>query len=210
MRDQLHGLYAITDSALAHNRSLPAMVAAALRGGARIIQYRDKTSNAGQRLAQAQQLRTLCTDHAALLIINDDVELALACAADGVHLGQTDTALPQARAQLGPQRIIGVSCHADLRLAHEAQQAGADYIALGRFYPSTTKPLAPPATLEVLRALRQQVALPIAAIGGITPHNAGVLIDAGAAMIAVIAGVFGAQDIEAAARSYAALFQPSY
>lgn len=208
-RQRLHGFYAITDTDIAtrRDRSLLAMVDAALRGGARIIQYRDKTSSPSQRHTTALQLRERCEQDHALFIINDDVALALACDAHGVHIGQTDATLITARDQLGPNKLIGVSCHSDIALAVQAQQQGADYIALGRFFPSHTKPHAPPAELATLVAVRQQVQIPIVAIGGITPHNAPPLITAGADMIAAIAGVFDADDIEKAARGYASLFK---
>jgi thiamine-phosphate pyrophosphorylase len=205
---RLRGLYAITDTAIAVRRgqTLPDMVTAALRGGAKIIQYRDKASTPALRHATALQLRKLCEQFNAMLLINDDVALALACDAHGVHLGQSDAALPAARAQLGPDKIIGVSCHGDLTLALRAQQHGADYIALGRFFPSQTKPHAPPATLATLIAIRNALQLPIVAIGGVTPKNAPELIAAGADMIAAIAGTFDTDDIELAARQYVCLF----
>ncbi len=210
MRDPhlLRGLYAITDTRIAarRNQALTTMVTAALRGGARLIQYRDKTAATEQRYAAALQLRELCDQFNATFIINDDVALALACHAHGVHLGQSDSALVAARAQLGAEKIIGISCHSDQRLAVQAQQLGADYIALGRFFPSQTKPEAPPATLATLRAIRKAVHIPIVAIGGVTPQNAATLIAAGADMIAAIAGVFDNNDIEAATMEYVRLF----
>lgn len=205
---RLRGLYAITDTAIAARRdqTLLGMVTAALRGGARLIQYRDKASTTEQRHATALQLRELCEQFHATFLINDDVQLALACGAHGVHLGQSDTVLQAARAQLGNERIIGVSCHSDLTLVLHAQQHGADYIALGRFFPSQTKPDAPPATLATLLAVRKAIQLPIVAIGGVTPQNAPELIAAGADMIAAITGVFDTNDVEAAAREYVQLF----
>lgn len=204
----LCGLYAITDTAIAarRGRALADMVAAALRGGARIIQYRDKISSAEQRHATAVLLRDLCEKFNALFLINDDVELALACSAHGVHLGQSDTGLQHARARLGPDHIVGISCHSDLALALRAEQHGANYIALGRFFPSQTKPQAPPAGIETLRTIRAQIKTPIVAIGGVTPQNAPQLIAAGADMIAAIAGVFDTDDVEVAAREYTKLF----
>ena len=205
----LRVLYAITDAAIAtrRNQSLITMVTAALRGGARLIQYRDKSAATQQRYTTALQLRELCEEFNSIFLVNDDIALALACHAHGVHLGQGDMTLTTARAQLGPSRIIGISCHSDLNLALQAQQSGADYIALGRFFPSQTKPDAPPATLDMLESVRNAVQLPIVAIGGVTPLNAPALIAAGADMIAAIAGVFDHEDIEAAARQYVQLFK---
>lgn len=206
--ERLHGLYVITDPALSHQRriSVPDMVAAAIRGGARVVQYRDKTSPRGQQQREARTLADLCRAQGVLFLVNDDVELALAAEADGVHLGQNDTRLIQARQQLGPQRIIGVTCHDQLSLAQAAQTAGADYVAFGRFFPSRTKPQAPPADIHILQQARAALHLPIAAIGGITPANAASLLAHGSDMLAVIHGVFGANDIATAAGEYARLF----
>lgn len=206
--ERLHGLYVITDHALSQQRHLPLldMVEAAIRGGARIVQYRNKTSSTAERQREAQALADLCQAQEVLFLINDDVPLALAVGADGVHIGQSDTALAQARELLGEQRIIGVTCHNRIDLALAAQHVGADYVAFGRFFASVSKPEAPPASLVTLQQARVQLTIPIAAIGGITPANAPALLAHGADMLAVIHGVFGAQDIAAAAGEYARLF----
>lgn len=206
--ERLHGLYVITDRALSQQRHLPllTMVDAAIRGGARIVQFRNKTSAMPERQREAQALADLCQAREVLFLINDDVPLALAVGADGVHIGQGDTALTQARELLGEQRIIGVTCHNRIDLALAAQHAGADYVAFGRFFASVSKPEAPPASLATLQQARAQLTIPIAAIGGITPANAPALLAHGADMLAVIHGVFGAQDITAAAGEYARLF----
>lgn len=207
-RDRLRGLYVITDPALAeqNGRAPLAMVDAAIAGGARIVQYRAKDLPAAQRRQQADALAALCRRHGVVFLINDDVELAAAVQADGVHLGQSDTAPAEARAALGAAAIIGISCHADLALAQAAAAQGATYVAFGRFFPSRSKPQAPPADIAVLRQARRELSLPIAAIGGVTPDNGAELIEAGADMLAVIHGVFGQDDIAAAAWRYAALF----
>jgi len=170
-----------------------------------MVQYRDKSDDAGRRLWEAQDLLTLCRPLGVPLIINDDVELARAVGAGGVHLGVGDGDIAAARAALGPHAIIGATCHADLALARAAVAAGADYVAFGRFFPSTTKPDAPPADLALLRAARAELTVPIAAIGGLTPENSGVLVAAGADLLAVVHGVFGRDDIRAAAQAYARL-----
>jgi thiamine-phosphate pyrophosphorylase len=170
-----------------------------------VLQYRDKHSPVGQRVQQAGALQSLCHEHGAIFIINDDVELARQCRADGVHLGQDDNNIAQARDYLGNQAIIGASCYNQLDLARLAHSLGASYLAFGRFFPSSTKPDAVQAELEILvqaKALR----LPICAIGGITQENAASLINAGADLIAVVEGVFGQPDIRKAASKLASLF----
>jgi thiamine-phosphate pyrophosphorylase len=185
----LSGLYAITDDVLLAGRLLPA-ARAALDGGCRIVQYRSKKLDSEQRYHEATALRVLCHDYNALLLINDDVLLAQAVGADGVHLGQEDMSLSEARALLGQQSIIGVTCHDSLALALNAQAEGADYVAFGRFFGSATKPSASPASLNILRKARSDLHCPVVAIGGITLDNAQSLVDAGADMLAVVAGLF--------------------
>jgi thiamine-phosphate pyrophosphorylase len=203
----LSGLYAITDARLQRPDQLTERVRQAIDGGARLVQYRDKSADTAFRLAQANALADLCRKRGVALIINDDVELAAECGARGVHLGQYDADPQTARRLLGDSAIIGVSCYKHLPLALQAANQGADYIAFGRFFASRTKPKAVQASLNLIRVARQQLALPVAAIGGITPHNAAPLLDAGAAMLAVVHGVFGAADVRQAAAAYAALFQ---
>lgn len=197
------GLYAITDGP---REDLPAAMRAALEGGATMLQYRDKTRDADRRSREAHVLASLCRASAVPLIINDDVELARASGAAGVHLGEDDADIADARAALGIDAIIGVSCYDSLQRARDAAAAGADYLAFGAFFPSITKPRARHATPDVLRNARQ-FGLPRVAIGGITPENGGSLIAAGADFLAVISSVFGASDIRAAARRFAALFE---
>jgi len=204
---QLRGLYAITDGELLTDEQLIEAVEQAILGGARIIQYRDKSDDQAKRLSQASALLQLCRKHQVLLIINDDVALAAEIGANGVHLGKDDTALAQARARLPMSAIIGVSCYNDRRLAEQACAAGADYIAFGAFFPSSTKPKAVRAEPSLLQHAKQKLNIPVVAIGGITPDNGGALVDAGANMLAVVAGVFGQEDIRAAAQRYAALFE---
>jgi thiamine-phosphate pyrophosphorylase len=192
------GLYAITDGPRA---DLMAAVESALRGGAAMLQYRDKSTDMMRRHAEACALRELCRGYGAALIVNDDVELAAACAADGVHLGEHDESIAGARARLGEDATIGVSCYASLERARAAAAAGADYLAFGAFFPSPTKPAAARASVDLLRAAKV-LGVPLVAIGGITPDNAAPLIAAGADFVAAISGVFGVADPEAAARKY--------
>lgn len=201
------GLYAITDSQLVPGARLIDSVARAIAGGAVMVQYRDKLHPAAQRERAAAALAELCQQQGIPLMINDDIELADRVGAAGVHLGQSDAAPGQARERLGDNAIIGVSCYNRLETAREAQAAGASYLAFGRFFPSLTKPDAVQARPALLADARRELELPLAAIGGITPENGSVLIAAGADLLAVIHGVFGQADIEAAARRYAALFK---
>ncbi|MGD8742887.1 MAG: thiamine phosphate synthase [Granulosicoccaceae bacterium] len=201
----LRGLYVITDDALAGER-VAEQVEAALRGGARLVQYRSKQGTPSQREQQARAVLATCHAHGVPLLVNDDPQLAKTIGADGVHLGQSDVKLAAARELLGPGAIIGVTCHASVELAVHAAQGGASYVAFGRFFPSQTKPGAPPADINVLREAKARLTIPICAIGGITPANAPALLEAGADLLAVIHGVFGQPDIEAAARCYAKLF----
>jgi len=203
---RLCGLYAITDSALLPGERLVAAVAQAIQGGAQLIQYRDKGSDRDQRRWEASDLLNLCRSLDVPLIINDDVELARAVGADGVHLGANDVSLAEARSLLGETAIIGVSCYDQLERALEAQAAGADYAAFGRFFASATKPGAVGAPAELLARARSRLTLPIVAIGGITAENGAALVDAGADMLAAVHGVFGQTDVTAAAARYAVLF----
>lgn len=196
------GLYAITDGP---RPDLLAAAAAALSGGAVMLQYRDKTADAQRRRDEALALQELCARHAVPLIVNDDVELARAIGAAGVHLGEHDGDPAAARARLGAHAIIGVSCYDSLARARDATSAGADYLAFGAFFPTATKPHARRASLELLRAA-EVFGLPRVAIGGITPDNARPLLDAGADFLAVVSGVFGAIDPEAAAKKYKDVF----
>jgi thiamine-phosphate pyrophosphorylase len=207
---RLRGLYAITDSGLCPTERLQDQVTQALLGGARIVQYRDKSRDPMRRLHEARMLRDLCDAHAALLIINDDVALARQVQAHGVHLGRDDPALEHARKILGPDSVIGISCYNSLEIARNAAQAGADYLAFGRFFPSTTKPEAINADPALLTAARAELNRPLVAIGGITPENGAPLIEAGADMLAVVHAIFGQPDIQAASRSLAALFSPPF
>ena len=205
----LRGLYAITSEAIcASSATLLAATEEALAGGARLLQYRDKWNSADVRANHAHTLLGLCHEHGALFIINDDVELALNCGADGVHVGNTDASLATARERLGVHAVIGVSCAGSIERALAAQAGGASYVAFGRFFDSRTKPNAPGSEPSLLNLARPQLQIPICAIGGVTPHNAGDLIARGADMVAAVEGVFGDKDIEAAARHYAQLFQP--
>ncbi|MDR3221009.1 MAG: thiamine phosphate synthase [Candidatus Accumulibacter sp.] len=205
---KLRGLYAITPEMPDTGECL-ARVRAALRGGARILQYRDKSGDAARQRAMAAALRALTREFAALLIINDSVPLALAVEADGVHLGGDDGDPADARQALGPGKILGVSCYADFDRARAAARAGVDYVAFGAVFASPTKPRAVRADLALFTRCRGELHLPVCAIGGITLDNAAAVVAAGADMLAVITDIFQADEaaIEARARAYQSLFQ---
>lgn len=209
-RPPLAGLYVLTPQALcdAPHALIPA-VAKALKGGAKWLQYRDKQLPAAQRRRDAQQLLQLCREHGAGLIINDDVELCEQIDADGVHLGLDDLPLAEARAVLGPQKIIGITCGDSLARAQQASDGGADYLALGSFFASRTKPQARPVSLDHLIDVRRRFSLPLCAIGGITAERAPALIQAGADLIAVSEAVFAGDQVQAQAQALARCFLPS-
>lgn len=199
---EVRGLYAITNGP---RRDFGEAIESALLGGARIVQYRDKSADHHRRRAEAAVVVDLCARHAAISIINDDVELARACGAIGVHLGTEDGGIEAARARLGDGAIIGISCYDSMDLARGAVAAGADYVAFGAFHASPTKPKALRATPNLLTAAKS-LGVPVVAIGGITPDNAALLINAGADCVAVISSLFDAADIEAVARQFSQLF----
>ncbi len=199
------GLYAVTpdepDIGL-----LARKVRKALAGGARILQYRNKSANAALRREQGAALLALCREARIPLVINDDLDLARELRADGLHLGREDISIAAARAQLGKGRLLGASCYDRLELALAAREGGADYVAFGSAFRSATKPGATRAPLSLYREAKARLGLPVVAIGGITTENAQSVIEAGADAVAVISALFDAPDIEAAARSFSRLF----
>ena len=203
---ELRGLYAITDETLIPESTFVATVEQALRGGAAIIQYRDKSGNEAKRLEQASALRSLCGEYNACLIINDDIGLAKAVDANGVHLGEEDVSIEQARLMLGKDAIIGASCYNQLQRAVEAQAAGADYVAFGAVFTSSTKPGACAANCELIHEAKSQLEIPVCAIGGIDKSNAAQVIDAGADMTALISGLFSEAEIALTAKYLSGLF----
>jgi thiamine-phosphate pyrophosphorylase len=201
------GLYAITDSKLLSPERLVEAVALAIQGGAAMIQYRDKGDDPMRRQWEATDLSNMCRPLGVPLIINDDVELAAQVMAKGVHLGKGDADIASARAKLGPNAIIGVSCYNDLDCAIAAEQAGADYVAFGSFFPSRTKPNAVKADVELLHQAKQRLSIPVVAIGGINADNGAELVEAGADMLAVITELFGQADVLGAAEKFSRLFE---
>jgi thiamine-phosphate pyrophosphorylase len=196
LKNRLKGLYAITDQQLIPEEDFSESVEATLQGGTRIIQYRDKSNDQNKRLLQASLLRALCHQYQAICIINDDIELAKAVNAHGVHLGKDDFSLTIARQVLGENAIIGVSCYNDLNLAREAENNNADYVAFGAIFSSATKPEANVAGLDIITKAKQQLSIPVCSIGGITQENIQQVIQQGADMAAVISGIFSADNIK--------------
>ena len=201
----INGLYVITPDC-ADTADLLRQVRLALAGGARVLQYRDKSANATLRLSRALALRELAHEFNATFIVNDDVQLALQVEADGVHLGVADDDIETARAALGDTKIIGVSCYNRLARARYAEHAGANYLAFGAFFPSAIKPDAAVADVKLLQQARAELELPLVAIGGINLVNGAALVQAGADALAVISALFNAPDIKAAAQDFSRLF----
>ena len=193
------GLYVITDG---RSRPLPALrrrAVAVLEGGAHVLQYRDKSGDSARRLREAEVLAEVCREAGATFIVNDDVALALAVAADGVHLGRDDDDIAAARAILGPTPLIGVSCYDSLERAAILHDAGADYLAFGAVYPSPTKPDAVRVSMATLAEARRRFSVALVAIGGIRPENAAAVSALGVDALAVVSAVFSADDPAAAA-----------
>ncbi|HEX7812481.1 MAG TPA: thiamine phosphate synthase [Burkholderiales bacterium] len=204
MAEKVSGVYAVTPD-LADTELLLFKVEAVVRGGVRIVQYRNKTASPLLQLAQLERLLAVCRRAGASLIVNDDAQMAKRLGADGVHLGREDGDAAAARRVLGPRKWIGVSCYNELQRARDAAEAGADYVAFGSFFASSTKPGAVHARPELLREAKE-LGLPIVAIGGINAGNAGLLIEAGADAVAVVSALFDAADPEGEARRLCGLF----
>jgi thiamine-phosphate pyrophosphorylase len=201
----IRGLYAITPEVEDTARLLE-LVTAALDGGAAAVQYRAKQVDAARRSEQALSLARLCGERGACFIVNDDVELARASGADGVHLGREDGTIGDARKRLGEAALIGASCYDRLDLARNAVAQGADYVAFGSVFPSFTKPKAVRAPLSLLAQAKRELPVPVVAIGGIDADNAPLLVASGVDAVAVISAVFDAPDVRAAARRIASRF----
>lgn len=193
-------LYAITDRAWTGRQTLYEQVEAALRGGVTCLQLREKGLDAEEFKREALQIRALCAEYGVPFIINDNVELARSVGADGVHVGQSDTPVGQARAYLGPNRIVGATAKT-VELARAAQAAGADYLGVGSVFPTSTKADAVPLPPGMLREICAAVSIPVCAIGGITQDNVRLLSASGIAGVAVVSAIFGAEDICAAAQA---------
>lgn len=201
----MKGLYIVTPD-WDDTQKLLEITELALRGGAALVQYRHKTAGEALRREQAECLLALCRSYQRALVINDEIELALAIGADGVHVGGTDAPVAQVRAALGADKIVGASCYGDLQAARDAWQAGASYVAFGGFYPSRVKQYAVTTEAAIVEHAKAEIALPVAVIGGMTAANAAPLVAHGADLVAVISSIYSAGDPQAAAAKFAALF----
>lgn len=201
------GLYAITDCANLSNEELFARTKIILSSGISMLQYRNKKSEKNSNQEFVYRLNKLCRQHNSLFIINDDIELAKEINADGAHIGEHDQTLDQARNILGNDAIIGVSCYNDIKLAQNAEMAGADYIAFGAFYPTKSKTNTTVASIELLSQARQKLTVPIVAIGGIKPDNADPLVRAGADLLAVISSIYDNPNPEISINQFNQIFR---
>ncbi len=192
-------LYAVTDRSCLRGQSLVQAVEGALRGGAGLVQLREKALDDRELLEEADAVRTLCRKYGVPFVLNDRTELVLAADADGVHVGQSDMDCARARAVLGPDKLVGVSCRT-VEQALAAQVAGADYLGVGAVFSTGTKPDAKPVTKETLKAICAAVEIPVVAIGGISEENVEQLSGSGIAGVAVVSALFARNDTEAAAR----------
>ncbi len=199
MKRECLKLYAITDRSWLGNETLARRVEQALRGGASFVQLREKHMDREALLQEAMEIGALCRRYGVPFVVNDDVEIALACGADGVHVGQEDMAAVEARKLLGPDKIIGVTCKS-VEEAILAEKQGADYLGSGAMFPSTAKPNAEGISMETLREICAAVKIPVVAIGGITAENAERLRGTGIAGVCAVGALFAADDTEAAAR----------
>jgi thiamine-phosphate pyrophosphorylase len=205
LSSRVRRLYAVTPEE-PDTEVLARKVREALLGGARMLQYRNKTGTSALRHEQCATLLALCRAAGAPFIVNDDLDLALTVGADGLHLGQDDLPIGIARARLGDGRLLGASCYDRLELAAAARDAGADYVAFGSAFPSTTKPGARRVSSALYREAKSRLDCPIVAIGGITLENAQALLAAGVDAVAVITALFDAPDIASAALGFDRLF----
>jgi thiamine-phosphate pyrophosphorylase len=203
---ELRGLYVILDPAVAGERDLSSTAAEAIAGGARLIQWRDKTREKGLQLPVAEALAALCRETRVPLIINDDVDLALVVGADGVHLGQKDLPVAAVRRIVPEQWLVGASTN-NVDEARQAVADGASYVSVGNLFGTTSKVDTRPATLEMLQAVKSAVRVPVCAIGGINAANIRSVVDTGADMAAVISAIMLADDPRQAAQEMAAAFE---
>ncbi len=205
MQPPIHGLYVIIDPEICRGRAPADVASMAIDGGANVIQWRDKARPLDVQTADARAIRDMCIERGCTFIINDDPQLAADLDAHGVHLGQQDVGIDVARPIVGADRIVGVSTN-NVAEAMLAQAAGADYVAIGAIFPTTTKTVTRAANLRRLREVDMALHIPVVAIGGINASNIRMVVDAGAASAAVISAVCAADDPRAAAAVLAAAF----
>lgn len=195
------GLYLITDQYIVKGLSHVQIAEKALLGGVKFIQYREKQLSKSESYKIALQLREITRKYNAVLIINDDIDIAMAVDADGVHLGQEDFPVHAARKILGDSKIIGLSTHS-LKQAEEAQGSGADYIAIGPIFKSTTKDVREPLGADIIKEVKRISRVPVIAIGGINENNMEDAIKAGSDGAAVISAIIKKEDITGAVREF--------
>ena len=200
----IRGIYAVTPDIL-DTQLLCELVCAVIAGGASLVQYRNKQANHALQVQQARALLPICRHHQVPLIINDSIKLCLTLGADGVHLGADDGDLVLARARLGANKILGASCYNRFELAQSAEQAGADYVAFGACFASSTKPNAPVANLDLFNQAKKLL-IPSVAIGGITLKNAPLVVEAGASALAVISAIFSADNVKSTTQKFSQLY----
>lgn len=205
MRAQLRGLYVILDPQAAGERDLTHIAAEVIAGGARMIQWRDKHRDKGLQLPVLEAISQICRENGVPLIINDDVDVALVVGADGVHVGQKDLPVSAVRRIVPADWIVGASTN-NVEEARQAVADGATYVSVGNLFGTTSKDDTRPATLEMLRAVKAAVPVPVCAIGGINETNIRSVIDAGADMASVISAVAVADDPREAAKRLAEAF----
>ena len=197
-------LYAVTDRSWLGERTLAQVVEEVLKGGATFLQLREKELDQATILAEAREIQAIAARYHVPFVINDSVDIALVCDADGVHVGQTDLMGRDVRALIGPDKILGITANT-VELAVAAERAGADYIGAGAVFGTTTKQNAKNLSLDTLKAICQAVSIPVVAIGGINADNLSQLTGTGAAGAAVVSALFAQKDPEKAARRLRAL-----
>lgn len=207
MKDRLKGLYVITDKKLIPQSQFVENVEKAIKGGANIVQLRDKDTSIQETIRRGKELLKLTRKYGVPLIINDLPELVAEIGADGVHLGENDESVGDARAMLGKESIIGVSCYGNLERGYFAEREGADYVAFGTPFFTPTKPERSPTSFDILRESVKRIKLPVFAIGGITADNAESVLDTGVDGIAVITSVFESSDPEKASKELCSIIE---
>ena len=201
MHNNNRGLYVISDSNIDDEKVLLEKTETLLRLGISLFQYHNK-EHQHDYAKLALGLKDLCEQYQCPFIVNDDVMLAKSIKADGIHLGEHDKKIEESRDFLGPESIIGASCYNRIDLARKAYQTGANYVAMGAFFPSTNKPNAVNAEFDLIKRVKMEIPLPVVAIGGITPQNAKKIVEAEADYIAVISGLYNTDNIEQAHQQY--------
>jgi thiamine-phosphate pyrophosphorylase len=201
----IKGLYAITPD-MADLNTLIQKTQLAIEGGAFMVQYRSKIDDRDAKMRQCSAILRLCREYEIPCIVNDDVDMCRVLEADGVHLGEKDDNIAEVRHILGEDAIIGSSCYNQIERARQAQKEGASYVAFGAIFPTSTKPQAPRATLELLKEAKREIQIPIVAIGGITVNNAHDVTKTGIDAIAVITSLYEAKTIKETAETFSKMF----